>query len=113
MAMTYPLACIFDAYGTLFDLNQTLAKPLSILGEKAEQFAQVWRTRQLEYAWLRSLMNRYIDFWQVTAEALDFTLETFQIKDPLLRTSLMEGYLNLQTYPDNPLHPDRAQGKED
>ena len=98
--MSYPLACVFDAYGTLFDLNQTLKKPLSSLGDDAERFSQLWRSRQLEYAWQRTLMNQYIDFWQVTAQALDFTLETFHIKDPVLRTTLIESYLNLQTYPD-------------
>jgi len=66
-------ACVFDAYGTLLDVHSAVGKPCSRLGGYADQVFQLWRTKQLEYTWLRSLMGHYRDFWSVTHSALDFT----------------------------------------
>jgi len=93
-------ACVFDAYGTLFDVNAATAAVRSRLDDKAEQLADVWRQKQLQYTWLRSLMGRYVDFWQVTGEALDFAMAAVGISDPGLRAQLMQLYLTLKAYPD-------------
>ena len=92
-------ACVFDAYGTLFDVASAAAKCADILGDKAAPLADLWRTKQLEYSWLRSLMDDYTDFWQITANALDHALDTLDLGDPLLRSKLMELYLRLDCYP--------------
>ena len=68
-------ACVFDAYGTLFDVTAAAQRLADRLGQNAGPLAAVWRTKQLEYTWLRSLMGVHADFWQVTGEALDFALE--------------------------------------
>lgn len=70
-------ACVFDAYGTLFDVHSAVGKYRSRLGQDADRVSQLWRTKQLEYTWLRSLMGQYRDFWQVTQEALDFACATY------------------------------------
>ena len=73
-------AIIFDAYGTLFDVNSAAEKCKDKIGYKWEGFANYWRTTQLEYTWLRSLMNRHKDFWQVTEESLDKSMKSFRYK---------------------------------
>ena len=73
-------ACVFDAYGTLFDVNSAAAKCKEKLGNRWESFANAWRTTQLEYTWLRSLMKKHKNFWQITEDSLDHTMETFKIK---------------------------------
>ena len=83
-------ACVFDAYGTLFDFNAAAARCRDALGDKAAALSVLWRTKQIEYTWLRSLMGRHADFWQVTGEALDFSLESLGIADDTLRTRLAE-----------------------
>ena len=93
-------ACVFDAYGTLFDFNSAVAQHRARLGENADRFSALWRTKQLEYTWLRSLMHRHADFWQVTQDALDYTLEAFGIVDEGLRRNLIDAYLHLAVYPD-------------
>ena len=93
-------ACVFDAYGTLFDVNAAAARCRDALGDKAEPLAVLWRRKQIQYSWLRSLMARHADFWQVTGEALDFAMETFGLSDARLRTWLMECYRHLDAYPD-------------
>ncbi|MEQ8711166.1 MAG: haloacid dehalogenase type II [Rhodospirillales bacterium] len=95
-------ACVFDAYGTLFDVTAAARRCRDDLGGKADLVAQVWRTKQLEYTWLRSLMGRYADFWQVTGDGLDFALETAGIDNPALRERLMQLYLELDAYPEVP-----------
>ena len=85
-------ACVFDAYGTLFDARLVDATAVSTL----------WRTKQLQYTWLRTLMGRYVEFWQVTGDALDFALETHQVSDSSLREDLMQAYLELSCYPEVP-----------
>jgi len=71
-----------------------------MLGDFADPFTQRWRDKQLQYTWLRTLQGQYADFWQVTADALDFAMESFDIKDAALREKLMSLYLSLETFPD-------------
>jgi 2-haloacid dehalogenase len=104
MGMTQKLshieACVFDAYGTLFDVNSAAQSAQDLLGEKWQTLAELWRSKQLQYTWLRGLSGRHANFWQVTGEALDFTLATFHIQDATLRGRLMNLYLKLSAYPD-------------
>jgi len=93
-------ACVFDAYGTLFDVTSPAQREMAVLGDRAVALAQVWRQKQLEYTWLRSLMDRHTDFWQVTGDGLDYALATLGISDPPLRERLMQLYLTLDAYPD-------------
>ena len=90
--------CVFDAYGTLFDYNTAAGRHSAVLGEKAAPLADLWRLKQLQYTWLRSLMGRYTGFWQVTGEALDFAMGELGIEDAALRANLMEAYLTLDAY---------------
>ena len=92
-------AIIFDAYGTLFDVNSAAEKCKDKIGDKWEGFANYWRTTQLEYTWLRSLMNRHKDFWQVTEDSLDKSMKAFKI-DPSMRTELLNLYKILSTFPE-------------
>ena len=93
-------AMVFDAYGTLFDVNSSVGKLASEIGEKAQRLSALWRQKQLEYTWLRSLIGVHADFWQVTREALDFALAEQSIDDPGLADELMTFYLKLDAYPD-------------
>ena len=93
-------ACVFDAYGTLFDVHSAAARCKADLGAKADAVSQTWRTKQLEYTWLRSLMGQYVDFWQITGDALDFALDTHTVDDRVLRDRLMSSYLELDAYPE-------------
>ena len=92
-------AIIFDAYGTLFDVNSAAEKCKDKIGDKWEGFANYWRTTQLEYTWLRSLMNRHKDFWQVTEGSLDKSMKAFKI-DPSMRNELLDLYKILPTFPE-------------
>ena len=92
-------AIIFDAYGTLFDVNSAAEKCKDKIGDKWEGFANFWRTTQLEYTWLRSLMKRHKDFWQVTEDSLDKSITTFKI-DKSMRNELLDLYKKLSTYPE-------------
>jgi 2-haloacid dehalogenase len=93
-------ACVFDAYGTLLDLRSATGRLAGELGDKAERVAALWRQRQLEYTWLRSLMGRHADFWRVTRDALDHTFEAVGLDDDGLKSRLMDQYLCLDAYPD-------------
>lgn len=93
-------ACVFDAYGTLFDVNSAASAEKDALGDKWQPLADLWRTKQLQYTWLRGLMGRHADFWQVTGDALDYAMTSLKIADPGLRTRLMELYLRLSSYPE-------------
>jgi 2-haloacid dehalogenase len=95
-------ACVFDAYGTLFDVHSAVGKHRYRLGDRADQVSMLWRTKQLEYTWLRSLMGHHADFWQITKDALDFAFDMHGINDPDLHRALMEAYLNLDCYPEVP-----------
>ncbi len=94
--------CVFDAYGTLFDVHSAVGRHRARLGERADAVSATWRTKQLEYTWLRSLMERYVDFWQVTGDGLDYALEAHGVDDPGLREDLMNAYLALDCYPEVP-----------
>ena len=93
-------ACVFDAYGTLFDVNAAAAQCRDALGGKADELSALWRTRQLEYTWLRSLMQEYVEFWQVTGDGLDYALAVLGIEDDALRQRLMDIYMRLDAYPE-------------
>lgn len=95
-------ACVFDAYGTLFDVHSAVANHRQRLGDDADRVSLLWRTKQLEYTWLRSLMGQHADFWQVTGDALDFAFDVHHIVDPDLREDLMAAYLQLDCYPEVP-----------
>jgi len=92
-------AIIFDAYGTLFDVNSAAEKCKDKIGNKWEGFANYWRTTQLEYTWLRSLMNRHKNFWQVTEDSLDKSMKAFEI-DSSMRNELLDLYKKLSTFPE-------------
>ena len=92
-------AIIFDAYGTLFDVNSAAKKCKDKIGDKWEGFANYWRTTQLEYTWLRSLMDRHKDFWQVTEDSLDKSMKAFKI-DSSMRGELLDLYKILSTFPE-------------
>ena len=92
-------AIIFDAYGTLFDVNSAAEKCKGKIGDKWEGFANYWRTTQLEYTWLRSLMNRHKDFWQVTEDSLDKSMKAFKI-DISMRSELLDLYKTLSIFPE-------------
>lgn len=104
MTLTHPVirACVFDAYGTLFDYASAAAACRDVLGDKLQPLNALWRDKQLQYTWLRALEDRHADFWQVTGDALDFTLETLGIADNALRERLMNLYLTLDAFPEVP-----------
>ncbi len=93
-------ACVFDAYGTLMDVHSATAREGAALGDAAQEVSNLWRQKQLEYTWLRSLMGTYTDFWQITQDGLDYALEAHGIKDPALRQRLLDLYMTLDAYPD-------------
>ena len=92
-------AIIFDAYGTLFDVNSAAEKCKDRIGDKWEGFSNYWRTTQLEYTWLRSMMNRHKDFWAVTEDSLAKSMDVFKI-DPLMKNQLLDLYKVLSTFPE-------------
>lgn len=95
-------ACVFDAYGTLFDVAAAARHLQDRLGDKWQPLSALWRQKQLEYTWLRSLMGRYADFWQVTGEALRFAMDSLKLDDDGLYTALMDLYLRLDAYQEVP-----------
>ena len=95
-------ACVFDAYGTLFDFASAARSCRDVLGETIDTLTALWRDKQLHYTWLRAVQGRHADFWQVTGDALDFALETLAIDKPGLRDRLMNLYLTLQPFPEVP-----------
>jgi len=95
-------ACVFDAYGTLFDVSSVARSAKESLGARWEAFSDLWRTKQLQYTWLRGLSGQHADFWKVTGDALDFTMASLQLEDQQLRAGLMERYLGLSAFPEVP-----------
>ena len=93
-------ACVFDAYGTLFDVNSAAAQEREALGDRWQPLAELWRAKQLQYTWLRGLMGRHVDFWQVTGDALDYAMASLKVDDVRLRDRLMGLYLRLEAYPE-------------
>ena len=99
-SMTRPEIAVFDAYGTLFDVHSAVARLADRMGPDAGRISELWRQKQLEYTWTRSLMRRYADFRQVTEEALDYALASFGQRDDALRSELLNAYRELDAYPD-------------
>ncbi len=92
-------AIIFDAYGTLFDVNSAAEKCKDKIGSKWESFSNYWRTTQLEYTWLRSLMKRHKDFWKITEDSLDKSMKVFNV-NPNMKSELLDLYKILSPYPE-------------
>ena len=95
-------ACVFDAYGTLFDFASAAARCQDVPDQKLSALTQLWREKQLQYTWLRSLQGDFADFWQVTGDALDYALDSLNISSPELHAKLMELYLTPAPFPEVP-----------
>jgi 2-haloacid dehalogenase len=95
-------ACVFDAYGTLFDFASAARACPNVPGEAAERLTALWRDKQVQYTWLRAAQGRHADFRQMTADALDFALETLGLEQPGLRGRLLDLYLRLAAFPEVP-----------
>jgi 2-haloacid dehalogenase len=93
-------AFVFDAYGTLFDVNSAVMRHEAKIGAEARAFSALWRQKQLEYSWILSLIGRFTDFWTLTERALDHALEAFPGVDRGLRPLLLAAYRKLDAYPD-------------
>jgi 2-haloacid dehalogenase len=93
-------AFVFDAYGTLFDVHAAIAQHRMAAGPDAERFSEVWRAKQLEYAWLLSAAGHYVDFWTLTERALDHAFARFPSVDRTLRAKLLDAYFQLDAFPD-------------
>ena len=104
----------FDAYGTLFDVHAAVRRHAAALGPDAAQFSALWRAKQLEYSWVRTLAGQYRDFWALTEEALDFAFASFAGTHPALRPALLEAYRRLDCYPEVPelIRGLKRQGKQ-
>jgi 2-haloacid dehalogenase len=96
-------AYAFDAYGTLFDVHAAIRRHADAVGPDADALSALWRAKQLEYSWVRTLAGRYLDFWTLTQQALDFALARFPAVDPAMRPKLLDAYWRLEAYPD--AHP--------
>jgi 2-haloacid dehalogenase len=93
---------VFDAYGTLFDVHSAVNRHAARIGPQAQPFSDMWRSKQLEYTWVRSLMGDYRDFWVLTKQALDYCLAKFPGVDPALKPDLLAAYRTLSAYPEVP-----------
>jgi 2-haloacid dehalogenase len=95
-------ACVFDAYGTLFDFASAAAACAAAPADRRAALTALWRDKQLQYSWLRSLQGRYVDFWSLTGDALDYALDSLGLADAGLRDSLMALYRRLSAFPEVP-----------
>jgi len=95
-------ACVFDAYGTLFDVSSVAHGAQDALGARWQALSDLWRAKQLQYTWLRGLAGQHADFWQVTGDALDFAMDSLGLHDTALRDRLMNLYLSIAAYPEVP-----------
>ena len=95
-------AFVFDAYGTLFDVHAAVRKHADRVGPDGQLFSEIWRAKQLEYSWTRTLMGAYRDFWVLTEEALDYAFARVPSADRSLRAELLEAYFKLDCYPEVP-----------
>ncbi|HVW57186.1 MAG TPA: haloacid dehalogenase type II [Rhizobiaceae bacterium] len=95
-------AYVFDAYGTLFDVHAAVRRHAADIGPDGQALSELWRAKQLEYSWIRTLMGVYSDFWQLTEEALDFAFAKFPSANPKLRNHLLDAYRELDCYPEVP-----------
>ena len=100
--MTEPKSYVFDAYGTLFDVHSAAAQHAAAIGDRWQVLSDIWRTKQLEYSWVRALAGRQVSFWQITEDALDFAIATAGGAGSHLRGELLEAYRHLQAYPEVP-----------
>jgi 2-haloacid dehalogenase len=97
------VACVFDAYGTIFDVHSAVARHAKSVGQAAAEISDLWRAKQLEYSWVHSLMRRHVDFWELTIRALDYALGFHKVNDDRLRRALLESYLALDAYEETPI----------
>ncbi|MGE0652152.1 MAG: haloacid dehalogenase type II [Alphaproteobacteria bacterium] len=95
-------AYVFDAYGTLFDVHAAVRRHAARIGPDGQMLSEIWRAKQLEYSWTRTLMGAYQDFWALTEQALDFALRKVPTADPSLRADLLDAYWHLDCYPEVP-----------
>jgi len=95
-------ACVFDAYGTIFDFASAAARCQELPEQQRAALTSIWRDKQLQYTWLRTLQGRYVDFWQVTGDALDFALDSLDLQNSVLRDRLMDLYRVLAAFPEVP-----------
>lgn len=100
--MTEPKCYVFDAYGTLFDVHSAAAQHAAALGERWQVLSEIWRTKQLEYTWVRALAGRQVSFWQITEDALDFAIASAGGISSQMREQLLEAYRHLDAYPEVP-----------
>jgi len=101
--------CVFDAYGTLYDFNSAVARHRPAIGPKADALSEMWRSKQIQYTWLRNSMAAYAPFWQVTGGALDNCIAAHGITDPSVREKLLGAYLALDAFPEVPAMLDRLK----
>lgn len=104
-------ACVFDAYGTLFEVDSVARGAQEALGDRWRALSELWRAKQLQYTWLRGLAGHHADFWQVTGEALDFAMASLGIEDRGLHRRLMDLYLGISAYPEVPATLSRLKEK--
>lgn len=97
-----PSAYVFDAYGTLFDVHAAVRRHAAAIGPDSQALSEIWRTKQLEYSWVRTLTGAYADFWQLTEQALDFAFSRVPSANRALRGDLLDAYLRLDCYPEVP-----------
>ena len=95
-----PRVFVFDAYGTLFDVHAAIARHRDAAGPEADRFSEIWRVKQLEYAWLLSAAGRYVDFWTLTERALNHAFARVPSVDRALRATLLDAYFKLDAFPD-------------
>jgi 2-haloacid dehalogenase len=107
-----PAAAVFDAYGTIFDFGSAVRRRGEVIGDSVTTLIDTWRTKQLQYTWLRTIQRQYVNFEQVTAAALDYALDAVGIRDDALRQDLLSLYTTLDAYPDavHALHELRHAG---
>ena len=95
-------AYVFDAYGTLFDVHSAVSRHADLVGKNPSRVSEIWRNKQLEYSWIRALSDRYVDFWTVTEQALDFALSAVPGSDADCKPALLDAYMTLDCYPEVP-----------
>ncbi|WP_276118842.1 haloacid dehalogenase type II [Pararhizobium qamdonense] len=95
-------AYVFDAYGTLFDVHAAVRRHSAAIGPDGQAFSDLWRAKQLEYSWIRTLMGTYTDFWALTEQSLDYAFARFPSADKTLKAALLDAYWHLDCYPEVP-----------
>lgn len=110
-ALRHVSACVFDAYGTLFEVDSVSRGAQEVLGDRWRALSDLWRAKQLQYTWLRGLGGCHADFWQVTGEALEFAMASLGIEDAGIHRRLMDLYLGISAYPEVPAALSRLKAK--